>query len=156
VLKICLYILIFANLWTASASAHQRHIAHHHVNGIHHTKTEQAKSLPETGLATWYAGGKYKNKNGFHHFTSSGDRLDPNQMTCAHRFLPFNTLIKVVDISTGRSIIVRVNDRIRAHPPRIIDLTKGAATALGIEHKGIAHVRLEPVEVAEAPAVKHR
>ena len=79
-------------------------------------------------------------------------------MTCAHRNLPFNTIVEVENINTGKVIYVRVNDRMRAKPPRIIDLTAGAAKALGIFNTGIAKVKIKPlpipVEVAEAPPTK--
>ena len=139
-----------AMMLCSGAKAHGRHVPPHHT---HHTH-QNTQKLPETGIATWYANGVHNNKNGFHRYTSNGEQLNAHAMTCAHRSLPFNTLVKVTDVKTKKFIIVRVNDRMRAKPPRIIDLTSAAADALGILHKGTASVTLEPIEVAEAPDTK--
>jgi len=109
------------------------------------------EKLVETGIATWY--GKRHSK----HYTVSGERFDPSQMTAAHRSLPIGTMVRVTDRDTGRSIIVRVNDREPPHGRRCIDLSEGAARALGIHRQGIANVQItalnrpDAVEVAEAP-----
>jgi len=105
----------------------------------------------ENGYATWYG------QRGSGHYTASGERFRPGQMTAAHRSLPLGTLVRVTDRSTGRSIVVRVNDREPPHGARCIDLSEGAARALGIRSRGLAPVTIaavapsEPVEVAEAP-----
>jgi rare lipoprotein A len=83
-------------------------------------------------------------------------------MTAAHRFIPLGTLVRVTDQATGRSVVVRVNDREPPHGRRVIDLAEGAAMALGIHSAGYARVRIselgqaagadgEPTEVAEVP-----
>jgi rare lipoprotein A len=106
----------------------------------------------ESGIATWYG------QRGSHHYTANGERFRPTQLTAAHRSLPLGTLVRVTDRSTGRSIVVKVNDREPPHGARCIDLSEGAAKALGIRNQGIAPVTIamlgaaEPVEVAEAPA----
>jgi rare lipoprotein A len=69
-------------------------------------------------------------------------------MTCASPYLPFNTMVRVIDLKTGKSIVVRVNDRMPRRG-RDIDLTIAAANNLGIRQRGKVHVRLEPMEVAE-------
>jgi len=107
--------------------------------------------LVETGFATWYGGHRAW------HRTASGERFEPAKMTAAHRNLPLGTVVRVTDLATGRSVVVRVNDREPPHGRRCIDLSEGAATALGIHHRGVAHVTItalnqsDAVEVAEAP-----
>lgn len=124
-----------------------------------HTVRAAATALPaangerlvETGFATWYGGHRAW------HRTASGERFEPTKMTAAHRNLPLGTIVRVTDLATGRSVVVRVNDREPPHGRRCIDLSEGAATALGIHHQGVAHVTItaieatDPVEVAEAP-----
>ena len=117
---------------------------------------QPAKAAVETvldqGEATWY-GPRHAGR-----LTSNGERFDPRKMTAAHPSLPLGTMVRVTDMATGRSVIVRVNDREPPHGVRCIDLSEGAAIALGIHSRGVAEVRLtalEPrdsvVEVAEAP-----
>jgi rare lipoprotein A len=111
----------------------------------------KGERLVETGVATWYGGHRVWNR------TASGERFEPTKMTAAHRNLPLGTIVRVTDLATGRSVVVRVNDREPPHGRRCIDLSEGAATALGIHHQGVAHVTItaieaaDPVEVAEAP-----
>ncbi len=105
----------------------------------------------EEGEATWY-GPRFA-----WHRTSNGESFNPAQMTAAHRSLPLGSLVRVTDEDTGRSVIVRINDREPPHGVRCIDLSEGAARALGIHGRGVADVKLtevstpEAVEVAEAP-----
>jgi len=107
--------------------------------------------LVENGIATWYGSRHSK------HFTVSGEPFEPAKMTAAHRSLPIGTMVRVTDRATGRSVIVRINDREPPHGRRCIDLSEGAARALGIHSQGIANVRItalsrpDAVEVAEAP-----
>ncbi|MBI1729420.1 septal ring lytic transglycosylase RlpA family protein [Candidatus Acetothermia bacterium] len=96
-------------------------------------------SYDQTGIASWYGPG-FNGK-----MTSNGETYDMNAMTAAHKTLPFNTLVKVIDLDTGRSVIVRINDRGPFVPGRIIDLSLAAAKALGSDKKGIAHVGLKVV-----------
>lgn len=94
-------------------------------------------SYDQVGIASWYGPGFHGKK------TSSGEIYDMNAMTAAHKSLPFNTIVKVVDLNTGRSVIVRINDRGPFIPGRIIDLSYAAAQALGIAQKGTARVGLK-------------
>lgn len=149
--KTCLICIVILATFSTGALA-RGHRTHGHAP-THHVSDTVA--FPRVGIATWYARtdkhGRmiHKNKNGFHTTTSDHELLDPHAMTCATNGVPFNTLIKVTDLSTGASIVVRVNDRMTAHAPHIIDLTVAAAEKLGIKEKGKTIVRLEPVEVAE-------
>lgn len=80
--------------------------------------------------------------------TSNGEIFDMWAMTCAHKMLPFNTILKVTNLSNGKSVQVRVNDRGPFVGTREIDLSKGAAFKLGMIGSGIAKVRLEIVKLA--------
>jgi rare lipoprotein A len=71
---------------------------------------------------------------------ASGGRFNPNAMTAAHKTLPFGTRVRVTDNSTGRSVVVTINDRGPYIKGRIIDLSKAAAGSLGIQSRGIASV----------------
>jgi peptidoglycan lytic transglycosylase len=72
--------------------------------------------------------------------TASGERANPAGMTAAHRSLPFGTRVKVTNRRNGRSVVVRINDRGPFVRGRVIDLTNGAARAIGFT--GIAPVTL--------------
>ena len=91
------------------------------------------------GEASWYGPG-YQRKT-----TANGEKFNQNAMTAAHKTLPFNTKVKVTDLSTGKSVVVRINDRGPYAKDRIIDLSKKAAEKLGMKEKGHAQVKLEIV-----------
>jgi rare lipoprotein A len=93
----------------------------------------------EVGIASWYGPGF----DGNH--TANGEIYDMNGISAAHKTLPFGTIVRVVELSTGRSIVVRINDRGPFVEGRIIDLSKGAAAELGIIEKGITKVGLRIV-----------
>lgn len=78
--------------------------------------------------------------------TASGEIFDPQAMTAAHRTLPFGTRLRVTNISNGRSVVVRINDRGPYAHGRIIDLSRAAAERLEMVRRGIAPVRLEYLE----------
>ena len=96
-------------------------------------------SRPATMLmvASWY-GQKFQGRK-----TSSGERFDLNKLTAAHKTLPLGSLVKLTAPLTGRSVIVRINDRGPWLKGRDLDLSEAAAIKLGIHEKGIA-----PVEMA--------
>lgn len=100
----------------------------------------------EVGLASWYG-------PGFHgRTTASGERFDQNELTAAHRELPFGSEVKVTNLENGRSIVVAINDRGPYVPGRVIDLSKAAARRLGMVEEGIVKVRVEaePARLAGA------
>jgi rare lipoprotein A len=88
----------------------------------------------QRGGASWYGPGFHGRR------TASGETFNTNAMTAAHRTLPFGTRVKVVNLRTGRSVVVRINDRGPFHKGRIIDLAKAPAMALGMD--GTADVSL--------------
>jgi rare lipoprotein A len=87
----------------------------------------------QTGIASVYSGGR----------TANGERANPHRMTAAHRSLPFGTLVRVTNQHTGRSVIVRINDRGPFIRGRVIDLMPAAARAIGCD--GLARVTLTVV-----------
>jgi rare lipoprotein A len=85
-----------------------------------------------TGRATWY---EHPGR------TASGEKFDPDRLTAAHKILPFGTRLRVVNVQNGRTVVVRVNDRVPLTTKHItIDLSRGSARAIGI--KGVGRVAL--------------
>ena len=87
-----------------------------------------AAGVIQHGIASWY-GAKFQNKR-----TANGERFNMNDLTAAHPTLPFGTRLCAHSPSTGKSVIVRINDRGPFVKHRIIDFSKAAAQALGILH----------------------
>ena len=84
-----------------------------------------------SGLASWY--GPY-----FHgRLTANCERFNQNELTVAHKSLPFNTYLQVSNVKTQKSVIVRVNDRGPYIPPRSLDLSLVAARCIGGEVAGV-------------------
>jgi rare lipoprotein A len=101
----------------------------------------------ESGIASWYRG-------------ASRGRTTPDEFVAAHKTLPFGTAVQVTAVESGRSVIVRINDRGPFGRGRVIDLSKSAAEELGMRRDGVAQVRLEtdheagrscPIEEARLP-----
>jgi rare lipoprotein A len=88
----------------------------------------------QSGIASVYSEGSR---------TASGERLSPGALTAAHRSLPFGTMVRVTNNHTGRSVVVRINDRGPFVRGRIIDLSPAAARALGFS--GLANVSVDVV-----------
>jgi len=85
----------------------------------------------QSGIASVYSGGR----------TASGERMSSGALTAAHRTLPFGTLVRVTNRSSGHSVVVRINDRGPFVRGRIIDVTPAAAHALGFS--GLANVTVD-------------
>ena len=93
-------------------------------------------SKVQRGDASWY-GGRYHGRR-----TASGEVFDKNALTAAHKTLPFQTRVEVKNMETGRSVVVRVNDRFPGTKGRVIDLSEGAFRRIAPLERGVA-----PVEV---------
>jgi rare lipoprotein A len=93
-----------------------------------------SSSLVESGIASVYSASSGPK-------TANGERVRSGALTAAHRTLPFGTKVRVTNVSNGRSVVVRVNDRGPFVRGRIIDLTPAGAHALGFT--GTARVTLE-------------
>ena len=88
------------------------------------------------GLASWY-GQKHQGRA-----TASGEAFDMNKLTAAHRTLPFGTRLRVTNVETGRSVVVRVNDRGPWANDRVLDVSLAAARTLGMVGDGVARVEI--------------
>jgi rare lipoprotein A len=89
------------------------------------------------GVASWYGPGFHGKR------TASGERFNRNDLTAAHRSLPFGTVIRVKNLHNGRSVDVRINDRGPFVKGRIIDLSEEAASRIDLRHRGIGEVELQ-------------
>ncbi len=94
----------------------------------------------QTGIASWY-GGIFQGR-----ITANGETYDTYGYTCAHKTLPFNTLLEVENLGNGHTVRVRVNDRGPFVEGRIIDLTYAAAAELDMIRDGTVEVRITAVE----------
>ena len=132
----------------SEASAKSRHHRHH----FHHASKAQAAggswldsnaSIGSQSSGRGFAGkaSYYGNESGSR--TASGARFNQNAMTAAHRSLPFGTKLRVTH--RGQSVIVTVNDRGPFIRGRVLDLSKGAARAIGLTGAGVGHVTAEVV-----------
>jgi rare lipoprotein A len=93
--------------------------------------------LVETGLASWY-GGPYHNRRG-----SNGEIYNMHAMTAAHRTLPLGSIVRVTNLKTGRSALVRITDRGPFIEGRILDLSEAAARKIDLWQAGVGMVRIE-------------
>ena len=135
------------------ASAKSRHHRHHH----HHHHVAKAKPADSSSNGSWRdanaaipaGGGRsfagvasfYGNESGSK--TASGQRFNQNAMTAAHRSLPFGTKLRVTH--RGRSVVVTINDRGPFIKGRVLDLSTGAARAVGLTSSGVGHVTAEVI-----------
>lgn len=90
-----------------------------------------------TGSASWY-GPKFHGR-----LTANGERFNMDDLTAAHRTLPFGTRVRVTNNSTGKAVIVRINDRGPFHGNRVIDLSRQAAKSIGLMSRGVGNVKIE-------------
>jgi rare lipoprotein A len=127
------------------ASAKSRHHHRHHHHHAHHAGNSSWRDANASigggghsfsGMASYYG-----NESGSK--TASGARFNQNAMTCAHRSLPFGTKLKVTH--GGRSVVVTVNDRGPFIRGRVLDLSTGAARAVGLTGAGVGRVTAEVV-----------
>jgi hypothetical protein len=93
--------------------------------------------MVEQGLASWY-GGPYHNRK-----AANGETYDMHAMTAAHRTLPLNSLVRVINPKTGQSVVVRITDRGPFIEGRILDLSRAAARAIETWRAGVAPVKIE-------------
>ena len=110
------------------------------VRGVTYYPLASAKGYDETGIASWY-GSEFHGR-----MTSSGEYYDQNDLTCAHTILPFYSVLRVTNLSNGKSVDVRVNDRGPFSKNRLIDLSKAAAKKIGLIGPGSAKVRVCALE----------
>lgn len=99
----------------------------------------------QVGLASWY-GPPYAGRKG-----ADGKVYDQNAMTAAHRTLPLGTIVRVTNLATDQSAVVRITDRGPFVRGRIIDLSLAAAKATGVYRAGVARVRVEAYTPPDQP-----
>jgi rare lipoprotein A len=111
------------------------------VNSIQSNISVESRQLiaQSVGTASFY--GNNPGEGG--PLTANGERYNPGGLTAAHRTLPFGTRVRVTSPRTGRSVVVRINDRGPFIGGRIIDLSTGAARAIGLTSTGIGTVRMD-------------
>jgi len=132
---------------TAEASA--RPYRHHHHHFAHHAARTENSSWREANASTAETTGGGRSFSGMASFygnesgskTASGQRFNQNAMTAAHRTLPFGTKLKVTH--GGQSVIVTINDRGPFVRGRVLDLSTGAARAIGLTSAGVGRVVAE-------------
>ena len=101
---------------------------------------DEAKGKPvytETGMASWYGTVYHKRA------AADGTTFDQNEMTAAHRTLPMGSTVRVTNLATGQQVLVRITDRGPFSPGRVLDLSMGAAKAIGVYRMGVAQVKIE-------------
>ena len=112
------------------------------VRGVTYTPAD-VPNLDEVGYASWY-GEDHEGKP-----TANGESFRPGAISAAHKTLPLPSYVEVTSLDTGRTILLRVNDRGPFVQDRIIDLSSGAAQQLGIRRAGVAPVRVRRVNPPE-------
>jgi rare lipoprotein A len=108
-------------------------------DGRHRADAAVSSASPTTGIASWY-GVQHQGRR-----TAGGEIFEMDQLTAAHRTLPLGTHVRVTNLKNGRSVEVVINDRGPAIRNRLIDLSAGAATLLGMRASGLARVAVVPV-----------
>lgn len=109
-------------------------------NGKKYQLISSSKNYKEKGVASWY-GRKFNKKR-----TSSGERFNMYHMTAAHKTLPLSTYVQVTNLSNGKQVVVKVNDRGPFVSNRLIDLSYAAAKKLGMVGSGVAQVEIKAVK----------
>jgi rare lipoprotein A len=137
-------LLLGGGITEASAkSRHHHHRHHHHAHHAGNSPWRDANASVGGGSGRSFSGmaSYYGNESGSK--TASGARFNQNAMTCAHRSLPFGTKLRVSH--GGRSVVVTVNDRGPFIRGRVLDLSTGAARAVGLTGAGVGRVTAEVV-----------
>ena len=120
----------------AAQDGARKAVARHRAPAASERQTAGTKGA-DYGLASFYS---------YDPHTASGEKFDKNELTAAHRTLPFGTRLRVTDVDTGRSVTVRVNDRGPFVRGRVVDVSASAAETLGIKGKGVAKVKVDVAE----------
>ena len=92
-----------------------------------------AAAASQSGVASFYWQGQ---------MTASGERFNPAAMTAAHKSPPFGTRVRVTHLASGRSVVVRINDRGPFNDDRLIDVSEQVAELLGFRRSGLARLRV--------------
>jgi rare lipoprotein A len=152
-------LLFGGSVTEASARSHRHHHRHHHHHHHHHHASKTPTAVGASSASTWLnanaaiapSSGTGRSFSGMASFygnesgskTASGQRFNQNAMTAAHRSLPFGTKLRVT--LGGRSVVVTINDRGPFIRGRVLDLSTGAARAVGLTGAGVGRVVAEVV-----------
>jgi rare lipoprotein A len=152
-------LLFGGSVTEASARSHRHHHRHHHHHHHHHHASKTPTAVGASSASTWLnanaaiapSSGTGRSFSGMASFygnesgskTASGQRFNQNAMTAAHRSLPFGTKLRVTH--GGRSVVVTINDRGPFIRGRVLDLSTGAARAVGLTGAGVGRVVAEVV-----------
>ena len=124
-----------------SGCAHKKHVRH--IPPPPAPSAAPKVGYTQTGVASWY-GRPYHGR-----LAANGEIYDMEKLTAAHRTLPFDTWLRVVNLGNGKTVEVRINDRGPFVEGRIIDLSHAAARAIDMIGSGIARVRIEVIRTPE-------
>jgi rare lipoprotein A len=129
-----LFVVSVIALFSSSTSYAQTQSARRNASAFE-SPAASYPSIFQYGWASWYESGRV---------TASGEPFRPDALTAAHRTLPLGSRVKVVHARAGRAVVVRINDRGPFVRGRVLDLSRGAARALGVS--GVANVSVHGVE----------
>ncbi|MBO0662240.1 septal ring lytic transglycosylase RlpA family protein [Jiella sp. MQZ9-1] len=104
---------------------------------IAHFEAQAGTTAAKSGRASYY-GTRFHGRR-----TANGERFNMNAMTAAHKTLPFGTKVRVTNRRNGKSVVVRINDRGPYARGRVIDLSKAAASRIGMINSGTAPVKID-------------
>lgn len=116
------------------------------IKPVSEISTEETKEFEElienaaivsSGVVSWY-GAKFHGRK-----TASGEVYDKNELTAAHKTLPFGTKVKVTNIRNGKTVVVEINDRGPYVKSRVLDLSQAAFSEIGHTNSGVMHVEYE-------------
>jgi len=113
------------------------------TNAAINVELDRHRGFSETGHASWYGG---KNDGFDFRRTASGEIMHPEARTCAHPYLPFGTVVRVENLSSGKTTVLRVNDRGPYIRGRIIDVSRFAAEEIGLLKHGVSKVRVRVIQ----------
>src|ERR1700675_4584044 len=152
-------LLFGGSVTEASARSHRHHHRHHHHHHHHHASKTPSAAVGASSTGSWLnanaaiapSSGTGRSFSGMASFygnesgskTASGQRFNQNAMTAAHRSLPFGTKLRVTH--GGRSVVVTINDRGPFIRGRVLDLSTGAARAIGLTSAGVGRVVAEVI-----------
>jgi rare lipoprotein A len=115
------------------------------MNGSAQGRTNDMETNPKKTTRVFYGQASFYANKFIGRKTASGEIFDQKKMTCACNVLPLGTWIKVTNLRNGRSVVVKVNDRLHPKMKRIVDLSRSAAQKLGYISSGLTRVKVELV-----------
>ena len=134
-------LLLFSFIFIASCSANVQYTKSRQDSVLQQKKYFSGQILK--GRSSYYAD-KFHGKK-----TANGETFDMHKLTAAHRYLPFGTILNVINLANNKSVRVRVNDRGPFVGDRILDLSYGAAKKIGMISTGVADVKVKIIRLGE-------